>query len=333
LVTGISQGSATITAKTADQGYQKTATITVGPSASPSPSIPPSTVAVTGLSLTPNGATIPVTGTTVLAATVTPANATNKTVLWSSSNESVATVSGGLVTGISQGSATITATSEDQGYQKTATITVTPLSGGVAIVPSPTEAKLFVNSGSTVRLALGVGSALPLNAWTPWEIKSASTLFFPFIAEAGKTYTINWDDKFQGSVTGSVKNYTGDIMVTAVNAAKTLTVGGWSGNGYDSGYTSGMTLTVSATQLVYLAVWPYDFNASNCGSFALKINTADGVANQSYAWYENGASLPGALDHAYTLNPSSLSSGIHRYTVVATRGADSFSETYTYFKP
>lgn len=45
----------------------------------------------------------------MLSATVTPANATNKTVIWRSSNTSVATVSNGTVTGVSEGGATITA--------------------------------------------------------------------------------------------------------------------------------------------------------------------------------------------------------------------------------
>jgi hypothetical protein len=57
-----------------------------------------------------------------LYATVTPANATNKNVVWSSNNEAVATVSDtGLVhvDGISPGTAIITATTEDGGFTAT----------------------------------------------------------------------------------------------------------------------------------------------------------------------------------------------------------------------
>ena len=49
-------------------------------------------------------------GSLTLTATVTPSNATNKTVSWSSSNESVATVSGETVTAKGAGKTTITAT-------------------------------------------------------------------------------------------------------------------------------------------------------------------------------------------------------------------------------
>ncbi len=59
--------------------------------------------------------------TAVLTATVAPENAADKTVIWSSSNEKVATVSDGTVTAVSKGTATVTAKAGD----KTATCTVT----------------------------------------------------------------------------------------------------------------------------------------------------------------------------------------------------------------
>ena len=57
-----------------------------------------------------------------LAATVAPANATNKNVTWSSSDESVATVVDGKVAAIKAGTATIIVTTEDG--SKTATCEV-----------------------------------------------------------------------------------------------------------------------------------------------------------------------------------------------------------------
>lgn len=62
-----------------------------------------------------------------LTATVTPTNATNKNVAWSSSNTAVATVdSNGLVTGVANtGSTTITVTTEDG--SKTDSVTVTAI--------------------------------------------------------------------------------------------------------------------------------------------------------------------------------------------------------------
>lgn len=58
-------------------------------------------------------------------ATVIPPNATDKTVTWSSDDEDVATVANGVVTGVSAGTATITATAS--GKTATCEITVTNL--------------------------------------------------------------------------------------------------------------------------------------------------------------------------------------------------------------
>ncbi|QRG67512.1 Ig-like domain-containing protein [Brevibacillus choshinensis] len=62
------------------------------------------------------------TGT--LHATIQPENATNKTVSWSSSDPRVASVDNGVVTPLKQGTATITARTQDGGYEASAEVTV-----------------------------------------------------------------------------------------------------------------------------------------------------------------------------------------------------------------
>jgi uncharacterized repeat protein (TIGR02543 family) len=85
-------------------------------------------VAVTGVSVSPVSVTVGVGQTSPLTATVTPSNATDKSVTWGSNNNSVATVSAtGLVTGISEGSATITVTTNDGGYTANSAVTVTDI--------------------------------------------------------------------------------------------------------------------------------------------------------------------------------------------------------------
>ena len=82
-------------------------------------------VSVTGVSLNESSITLDVGGSKTLAATVTPKDATNKKVRWSSDNEAVATVSeDGVVTAVAGGTAVITATTHDGLFTATCTVTV-----------------------------------------------------------------------------------------------------------------------------------------------------------------------------------------------------------------
>lgn len=80
---------------------------------------------VTGVSLSPDTLTLDVGESETLTAAITPNNATNQNVTWSSDNQNVATVdANGEVTAVAQGSATITAAAAD-GSGKSATCAVT----------------------------------------------------------------------------------------------------------------------------------------------------------------------------------------------------------------
>jgi uncharacterized protein YjdB len=83
--------------------------------------------AVTGITLNKSALTLPVNGSETLYVTVSPANAGNKNVTWSSNNTTVASVtSSGLVQALTLGTATITATSEDESHHiASCTVTVT----------------------------------------------------------------------------------------------------------------------------------------------------------------------------------------------------------------
>lgn len=83
-------------------------------------------VAVTGLSVNPTTLTVAVGATDSIVANVVPVNATNKSVTYTSSDEAIATVNAqGVVTGVADGSATITATTVDGGFTATTAVTVT----------------------------------------------------------------------------------------------------------------------------------------------------------------------------------------------------------------
>ena len=82
-------------------------------------------VSVTGVSLNESSITLDVGGSKTLAATVTPENATNKKVRWTSDKETAATVSeDGVVTAVAGGTAVITATTHDGLFTATCTVTV-----------------------------------------------------------------------------------------------------------------------------------------------------------------------------------------------------------------
>lgn len=84
-------------------------------------------ISVTGITMSPTTGTLTTAGSTLqLTATVSPSNATNPAVTWSSGNTSVATVDAtGKVTAVANGIATITVKTTDGNKTATATITVT----------------------------------------------------------------------------------------------------------------------------------------------------------------------------------------------------------------
>ncbi len=113
-VIGVTVGTATITAtSTTDASITASCAVTV------------QAVAVTGVSINPTSANLQIGGSTDLTYTILPANATDKSVSWSSSNTSVATVNNGHVTAIAAGTATITVTTTDGNKTATCSVTVT----------------------------------------------------------------------------------------------------------------------------------------------------------------------------------------------------------------
>lgn len=89
------------------------------------------TVPVKGITLNESVKTLHIGETLTLTATIEPANATNKAYSWSTSDNSIATVNeNGLVTALSEGSASITAMADDnEAITATCNITVEPIEG------------------------------------------------------------------------------------------------------------------------------------------------------------------------------------------------------------
>ena len=115
LVTALKEGSSAITVITNDGGFKATCDVTVNKKV----------IAVTSVVLGNTELTLVEGEEEKLAVAVTPENATDKSVVWESGNESVATVSQeGLVTAVGEGKATITVKTNDGGFSASCEVTV-----------------------------------------------------------------------------------------------------------------------------------------------------------------------------------------------------------------
>ena len=119
VVTAVAPGEAVITVSTKDGRLSQTCQVRAVP------------VAVTGVNIAASGTTVGKNGLQ-LTATVLPQNATNKNVSWTSSDETIATVSEtGKVTAVMPGNVTITVTTEEGSFtaSQEVTVDIVPVTG------------------------------------------------------------------------------------------------------------------------------------------------------------------------------------------------------------
>jgi len=224
-VTGVQAGTAIITVTTADGGKTDTCTVTVN------------NVPVTGVTLKTSTTIRAGAGNTeTLTATVAPSNATNQNVTWVSSDPSIATVSpstpttsGGTVTGIKAGTATIIALTQDGGFMKTCTVTVVEPVTGVTMAPTTAD----VSVGGTILLTATVAPNTA-NQNVTWETSDANiakvsggTVTGVKVGTATITATAQGDSNQKGTCTVTVKNDVFPVTgVTVDSATATINVGG-----------------------------------------------------------------------------------------------------------
>lgn len=152
-VTAISEGTAIISVTTEDGGYKASCEINVLKSF----------VSVTGVSLDKNNVELKEGENTKLSATITPSDASNKNVSWSSSNPEIATVdNNGKVIAISEGTAAITVTTDDGNYKANCVVVVTR--NEEAVDPNPSEIKVTGVTVTPTEKSLKVGENTKLSA-------------------------------------------------------------------------------------------------------------------------------------------------------------------------
>ena len=155
VVTAVKVGTATITAEAGD----KSATCTI--SVVPTP--------VTSVTLNQTSASLKARETLTLTATVKPDDATDKTVSWTTSDASVATVDNGVVTAVKVGTATITAKAGDKSATCAISVIPTPVT---SITLDQTSASLMV--GETVSLTATVKPDDATDKTVTWTTSDAS---------------------------------------------------------------------------------------------------------------------------------------------------------------
>lgn len=160
LVRGLQSGETEITATSVDGGYSATCRVTVY-------------VAVTGVSISSASITVPKGEKRTVTAVIKPSNAANTDLIWSSSNESVATVNGsGVITGKTKGTATITVETEDGGFKDTCTVEVVQLVTAISLEST----SISLDAGKTKTLVATVSPSSASNKNVTWKSSDTSVV-------------------------------------------------------------------------------------------------------------------------------------------------------------
>lgn len=161
VLTSKAEGVANITATTVDGGFTAYCTVYVG------------NVPVTGITLNKFSSSVAIGSAIILTASITPENATNKSVAWKSSNTNIAVVdSNGIVTGKSAGNSIITATTVNGNYSAVCNLTVYDANSNINVTGiSLDRTNVTIATGKVIIIGAQI---IPFNA-TNKQIKWSSS--------------------------------------------------------------------------------------------------------------------------------------------------------------
>lgn len=163
--------------------------------------IQPPVVNVTGVTVSPSTLSGNVGSTGQLAATVLPADATDPSVAWTSSDNTVCTVNdSGLVSYLKAGSATVTATTTDGEFTGTSAVTVTtPVVNVTGVTLDKTTITAVVGDSPT-QLTATVAPSNATNKAVTWQSSNtaactvSNTGLVTIVAEGSSTITVTTTD-------------------------------------------------------------------------------------------------------------------------------------------
>ena len=237
-IKGIAPGTATITVKTEDGNKKATIKVTV------------KAVPVTDVSLNKTKTTINIGKSETINATISPSNATNKNITWTTSKKSVATVdANGKIKAVKKGTATITATTEDG--EKTAKIKVTVVDPTIRVTGvklNKTSTSMKIGENETIKATISPSDATNKSViWTSSNNKIASVDgkgVVKGLAEGTATITAKTSD---GGKKATIKVTIKKVAVSKLALSKTSTK-------LDIGNTEKITATVSPSNATYKKV-------------------------------------------------------------------------------
>ena len=203
-------------------------------------------VAVTGVTLNKASTSIEATSTEELVATISPSNATNQGLTWTSSNTSVATVSAyGVVTGVNEGNATITVTTSDGGFTATCSVTVTAKSsggGGESGTASVTIAD-YATANSWVNGTKY--TSIPLDSVATASVQNGNT-------NTGKFYTAGNEWRFYQTESAAIEiSLASGYELDSVTFNYNISNSGILLNSGDATVASGSPQTVSGSSVIF----------------------------------------------------------------------------------
>ena len=264
---------------------------------------------VTTVSISPATVTIAVGATSQLSKTISPSNATNQNVSWTTSNASVATVnSSGLVASVAVGTAIITVTTQDGSFKATSAITVTAQNQSVTAV-SMSPANVTISVGATSQLSKTIRPLTATNQNVVWTTSNASVAsvnssgVVASVAAGTATITVTTQD-------GSFKA-TSAITVTAQNQSVTAVSMSPANVTISVGATSQLSKTISPLTATNQNVSWTTSNASvatvnssglvasvAAGSATITVTTQDGSFKATSAITVNVGSPLTGIDNA-----------------------------------